>query len=321
MPELPEVETVVRQLDRVLPSRVIESVEVLREKSAQSDLGKMAGKKVARVTRKQKMIVVEFEESDLFLVIHLKMTGQLIFVSNQDDSPTPGIRKSTVGQLIFDPSDVSTTPSSSPLRRGRGERVVGGHPSLDWVGELPSRHTRVIVHFNDGSTLFFNDQRVFGWMKIIQNSKFKIQSEQLPPDVVDPEFTADYLRQVLKKSGRAIKLVILDQAKMGGMGNIYANDALWLAGIRPAKRANTLAKKQIKALHEAMVQVIHRAIVLGGSSYSDYVDTKGMGGKYQDEFLVYDREGERCRKEGCGGVIEKLKIGGRGTYWCRGCQR
>lgn len=308
MPELPEVETIVRQLDRVLPSRVIESVEVLREKSAQGDLSEVVGKKIVRVTRKQKMIVVHFAHTSEVLVVHLKMTGQLVWREAKPKLKTENSKFKIAESAKADYLD-------SPAQ------VQGGHPSVDWVGELPSRHTRVIVHFSDGSTLFFNDQRVFGWMKIIQNSKFKIHIDQLPPDVVDVAFSVEYLASALKRSTRAVKLVILDQQQMGGMGNIYANDALWLAGIKPTKRANTLTKKQIKALHEAMIQVIHRAIVLGGSSYSDYVDTKGMGGKYQDEFLVYDREGERCRKEGCGGVIEKLKIGGRGTYWCRGCQR
>ena len=206
MPELPEVETVVRQLDKVLSGRVIKDIEVLREKSAMSDLGQVEGKKIKKVTRKQKMIVMEFKESDLKLLVHLKMTGQLIYDQNLHELSN---------------------------KKQSDERVVGGHPSSDWVDELPSSHTRIIITFKDKSKLFFNDQRVFGWMKVVDEGGWENIVNRLPPDVVDEAFTKDYLVNVLSRSGRAVKLVILDQQKMGGMGNIYANDALWLSRINP----------------------------------------------------------------------------------------
>ena len=106
---------------------------------------------------------------------------------------------------------------------------------------------------------------------------------------------------------------------MGGMGNIYANDALWLAKINPAKPAQTLSKKEIASLHQAMQRVLFRGIELGGASESTYKHINGMGGKYQEEFLIYKKQGEACAH--CGTLIEKFKLGGRGTYWCRGCQK
>jgi formamidopyrimidine-DNA glycosylase len=138
------------------------------------------------------------------------------------------------------------------------------------------------------------------------------------PDVVDEEFTVDYLQQVLKRSIRAVKLVILDQDKMGGMGNIYANDALYLAKIHPLKKANSLTRSEVVKLHQAMITVIHKGIETGGASYSHFVDTEGVGGHYQDHFLVYDKKASQCQK--CHSVIEKINVGGRGTYFCPKCQ-
>jgi len=286
VPELPEVETIAKQLDLVLAQRTIAQVEVRREKSARSGLDVLNRKQIKRVERLAKMIVVVFETGDRRLLIHLKMTGQLIFVEKEGN-----------------------------------DRVVGGHPSGDWVGQLPSTHTRIIVRFEDGARLYFNDMRVFGWWRVVSGKELMILRGQLPPDVVDKGFGVEYLGGVLGKSTRAVKLVILDQAKMGGMGNIYANDALWLAQIDPFKPAKDLGKQEVEKLHEAMVKVLKKGIELGGASYSNYVDIAGMGGKYQEHFLAYGREGERCLKKGCGSVMVKAKLGGRGTYWCPKCQR
>jgi formamidopyrimidine-DNA glycosylase len=303
MPELPEVETITRQLNTVLPGRLVTEVEVLREKSFIGAYERMRGLVINRVWRRAKYIIAELGNNEqetisnenLSLVIHLKMTGQLIFDQNDQSS------------II---NDRKQTP-----------RIVGGHPTGDWVNALPSKHTRVIIRFADGSKLYFNDQRVFGWMKTVTSDKLQETMNTLPPDVVDPEFTVEYLSGVLGRSRRAVKLVILDQQKMGGMGNIYANDALHMAGIHPVRPANTLKKREIRLLHTAMTQVLKRGIETGGASYSHYVDLEGVGGHYQEEFVVYDKEGERCPRLDCGGEIVKMKLGGRGTYFCPGCQK
>ncbi len=314
MPELPEVETIVRQLDRALSGRVFEQVEVLREKSAQSELKELMGKKISGVRRFAKYIHVELEGEDMGLLIHLKMTGQLIFDENDQVTNSPAERG--WGNL-----QINSKFQNPNTKKGRKGRIVGGHPTKDWVGELPSKHTRIIARFKGGSRLFFNDQRVFGWWKVVTRDKLKKTRNKLPPDVVDFEFTVEYLAGVLDRSSRAVKLVILDQTKMGGMGNIYANDALWLAEIRPDRLAKKVKKKEVLKLHEAMVEVLSKGIELGGASYSNFVDTEGLGGSYQEHFVTYDREGEKCLRDGCGGVIEKMKLGGRGTYFCRKCQK
>jgi formamidopyrimidine-DNA glycosylase len=293
MPELPEVETVVRQLDQVLPGKVVQSVEVLKDKSfdCAQDKPAIVGKKILSVKRKQKIIVIDLS-GDEVLLIHLKMTGQLIYEAT-------GFRGEGLEK--------------------HEKRIVGGHPTKDWVGGLPSKHTRVVIHFTDGSTLYFNDQRLFGWVRIVNRQEWIGYRDEMAPDVVDEAFTLDYFKQVLSRSRRVIKLVILDQGKVGGMGNIYANDALYLAGIHPKIPSNQLNMHAVIMLYKAMKSVIQKGIEAGGASYSHFVDTKGLGGHYQDQFLVYDREGQPCQK--CRTQIQKISLGGRGTYFCPQCQK
>lgn len=281
MPELPEVETITRQLDNVLSGKRIERVKVLREKSFSGDENELTGKKISKVWRKSKMIVFDFSNWDKKMMVHLKLTGQLVYLS--------GIH-----------------------------RVVGGHPTPDWVNDLPSNSTRVVFDFDDGSKLFFNDLRVFGWIKLLADSEWQIAKSKLPPDVVDREFTLEYFSKALLKSGRPIKLVLLDQSKFGGIGNIYANDALYLASIDPRRKARGLSEKEQKSLHKSIKQVIFLGIKYGGASVDKYVNAAGLGGKYQEHFLVYQRAGEKCKK---GHIIKRIKIGGRGTFYCPECQK
>ncbi len=286
MPELPEVETIVRQLHLVLPGKTLAKVAVLHPKTFEGDAHVLKNKTIENISRRAKVMLVTFKNSKLMLAIHLKMTGQLIFVAGKSS---------------------------------KAKRIVGGHPTPDWIQSLPSPYTRTSFSFGDGSVLYFNDQRLFGWIRIVTRDWWLATSYKLPPDVIDPEFTIDHLTKTLSKSTRAVKLIILDQAKMGGMGNIYANDALWLAQINPSKPAQTLSKKEIVALHQAMQRALFRGIELGGASESTYKHINGMGGKYQEEFLIYKKEGGTCMR--CGKLIEKFKLGGRGTYWCSECQK
>ena len=282
MPELPEVETIRRQLNEVLVGKKIERVEVLREKSFGGDPKKLVGWEVSRVDRKSKLIEIYFKNKEEVVIIHLKMTGQLVFVDEE-------------------------------------KRVAGGHPTADWVSSLPSKHTRVMLDFVDGSKLFFNDLRVFGWMRVVNKEKYEKEMRKTSPDVTEKEFSLEYLTEVLKKSRKAVKLVLMDQEKIGGLGNIYANEALYLANIMPDREADSLSSLERKKLLIAIREVIGRGIKYGGASAANYVDTKGLGGTYQDHFLVYKRGGQLCDR--CKGVIQKMKIGGRGTFYCPRCQK
>jgi formamidopyrimidine-DNA glycosylase len=281
MPELPEVETIRRQLRGVLIGKKIKRVEVLREKSFGGDSNKLVGWEIEKVERKSKVIEIYFKGKNEMVIIHLKMTGQLVFVDGD-------------------------------------KRVVGGHPTVDWVRDLPSKHTRVVVDFTDKSKLFFNDMRVFGWIRIVPKDRYENEMRKTAPDVTEKEFSLEYLKIVLKKSGKAVKLVLMDQEKIGGVGNIYANDALYLAKVRPDRKASSLGDKEAKSLLASVREVINKGIKYGGASAANYVDTKGMGGTYQDHFLVYKKEGQLCKI--CKGKIQKMKIGGRGTFYCPNCQ-
>lgn len=290
MPELPEVETIAKQLDRVLIGKKISRIEIKKQKSFQGDVDDLVGKTISGVERRAKMIVMRFRGVEKILMIHLKMTGQLIYI---EDSKTQKTKNS--------------------------KRVVGGHPTPDWVNELPNKHTRVLIDFSDGSKLFFNDLRIFGWMKIMQNSEFGNQMSKLPPDVTDKGFSLEYFSQVLGRSGRSVKLVLIDQSHFGGIGNIYANDALYKARIDPRRKAKELSKKEVSELYRAVKEVIDLGIKYGGASIDRYVNAVGLEGKYQEHFLVYGREGEKCERDG--ETIKKIKIGARGTYYCPTCQK
>jgi formamidopyrimidine-DNA glycosylase len=282
MPELPEVETIKRQLKEVLVGKTVSEVEVLRTKSFSGDPKSLTGRKIGDIQRKSKVIEILFDDNEDMVIVHLKMTGQLIFADH-------------------------------------GKRIVGGHPTADWVNDLPSKHTRIVWTFGDGSKLYFNDMRVFGWMKIVSPEKYEKEIRKLAPDVIDKDFTAEYLFNLLKKTRKPIKLVLLDQDKIGGLGNIYVNDALFLAGIRPERKADSLGKTVVKKLQVAIIKVINLGIKYGGASASNYVQVSGLGGTYQDHFLVYKKDGSKCPK--CGEIIKKIKLGGRGTFFCPSCQK
>jgi formamidopyrimidine-DNA glycosylase len=284
MPELPEVETIRKQLGRVLVGQRIKKVEVKREKSFKGSVKQVVGKKIIGIGRKAKLLVMGLS-GRLNLLIHLKMTGQLVY------------------------------------QRQGGRRVIGGHPTRDWVGELPSKHTRVIFELDKGR-LFFNDMRVFGWVKVVDRTELEKELEKYGPDVIDKGLGEDKFFELLQKSGRAVKLVIMDQSKMGGVGNIYANEGLWCAQVKPQRVAKELDKKEASRLLECLRQVVEQGIKYGGATASDdnYVNALGLGGKYQEHFLVYEQEGKKCQRRGCQGRVKKVKLGGRGTYFCPKCQ-
>ncbi len=284
MPELPEVETIRRQLNEVLVGKKILKIEVLRKSSFGGDPEKLTGCEISVIGRKAKVIEIFFKGIDQMVIIHLKMTGQLVYLNG-------------------------------------GKRIAGGHPTADWVSRLPSPHTRVIFTFTDKSKLFFNDMRVFGWVRMVNQKKYENEIRNTAPDVTEKEFNVEYLASVLSKTGRAVKLVLMDQEKIGGVGNIYANDALFLAQIMPDKKSSSLSHEEIEKLLVAIKEVIEKGIKYGGASAADdkFVNAAGMGGKYQDHFLVYQRGGEKCNV--CGGKIEKMRIGGRGTFYCPRCQK
>jgi formamidopyrimidine-DNA glycosylase len=288
MPELPEVETIRTGLQKLLPGRVIQSVNFDWPKSfpnAQTDVSQfVVAARVREVKRRAKVLLIELS-SNYTLVIHLKMTGQLVFV-------------------------------------GPKQRFGAGHPTDSLIGELPDRSTRVTLTFEDASQLFFNDQRKFGWMRLIptpevMNLDFfqKVGPEPLAADFTWQQFQARMLRR--PKSN--VKAVLLDQTVIAGVGNIYADESLWGAQIHPLTLVQNLKAAQFRKLYEELVFVLELSIEKGGSTDRNYVNAEGKRGSYIDFARVFRREGKPCPR--CGHEIIKTRVAGRGTHLCPHCQK
>lgn len=201
-------------------------------------------------------------------------------------------------------------------------RMSGRFSLLDAEDEDP-KFTHAIFHLDDGRRLVFDDQRHFGMMKVVNtNELFEAKElKKLAPEPFSNEFTPEYLFAVAKKSNRSLKEFLLDQTKVSGVGNIYASEAMFAAGVRPTRKTNKLTKTAISKIHDSICAVLQEAI-----SYADKlkIDPRNLEGSYfsandTSGWLVYDREGEPCRR--CETPISRLKQGGRSTYFCRRCQR
>ncbi len=282
MPELPEVETVVRRLNEVLPGNVIQQVSVLRDKSFQGNPKDIVGATIESVSRRAKIISINLNNG-LSILVHLKMTGQLIYLSADG-------------------------------------KVGGGHPTSDWVKALPSNHTRIFVLLNDNKKIFFNDMRVFGWWKIVDDQLRQEEFAKYGPDVDTDDFSLAYFQDQLKSRNVSIKQVIMDNKVVSGVGNIYASEALFLTGVHPERSAKKLTVIEEEKLFNFMKEVIADGIASGGTTFDGkYVDIYGFSGSYQNKLRVYGQEGNDCQV--CGNKIKKIKLGGRGSYYCEFCQK
>jgi len=287
MPELPEVETVRAGLHKLIIGRLIKSADSDNPKSFPNSLIDvrefLIGAKVKDVRRRAKVLMIDLS-TDYTLVIHLKMTGQLVFVGE--------------------------------------ERFGAGHPSESLIGKLPDKSTRVTIVFQDGSRLFFNDQRKFGWMRLlptleVPNIDFmkKVGPEPLEADFTVGEFTERFSR----RPGTSIKAALLDQSVIAGVGNIYADESLWGAKIHPQRLVKSITPAEFQALYDDVRAVMNLAIAKGGSSNQTYINASGEKGHYMDFARVFRREGKECPR--CGTIIIKFKAAGRGTHICPNCQK
>ena len=285
MPELPEVESVVRGLRREIVGRKIKSVwiavpKLIKGSSAEKFSRSIKDRKVITVRRRAKNILISLD-GDYLLLIHLKMTGHLLL-------------------------------SRWKLGKTKAEPLEGGVFS-----EKVNGYIRVVFTLDDGRMLGFSDLRKFGKLRL--GPEKEVISEEIGrvgPEAT--EITEKELKDMLKSSGRSIKQVLLDQTKIAGIGNIYSDDILWKAKIHPLRKANSLSDKEIKAVLSATKEILALAISLGGTSISDYRDVEGLEGRYGNRRLVYDRDKEPCFR--CKTPIEKLKIGGRTSRFCPKCQ-
>jgi formamidopyrimidine-DNA glycosylase len=288
MPELPEVETVRTGLQALLLGRQVREVWHDWPKgfpNAAADVQQfLIGASVQMVRRRAKILIIDLDTA-YSLIVHLKMTGQLVF-------------------------------------RSVSERFGAGHPNDSLIGDLPDKTTRVVLTFTDDSKLFFNDQRKFGWMRLLPT----IGVEQLDffqkagPDPLAADFTAaDFAARIRRRSKSSIKAVLLDQTIVAGIGNIYTDESLWGAKIHPERRVQTVSTAQLTKLYHALRAVLQLSIEKGGSTDRNYVNHEGKRGSYLTFANVFRRQGQPCPR--CGTTIVKLRVTGRGTHICPHCQK
>lgn len=322
MPELPEVETVRRGLADLLPGRRVMQAAVLDSpKSFPNDPGQVErflyGASVTAVRRRAKVLLIELD-SGYTLLTHLKMTGQLVFRQRR-----PIVSSENNPDLSASHSQIfsgDTARSLAPIAPTPG--FAGGHPNDSLIGELPDRSTRVQFDFDDGSCLFFNDQRKFGWIKLLPTAEVPDTSfmQKVGPEPLDPETTAEqFIQRIRRRSGSMIKPAFLDQSVIAGVGNIYADEALWAARIHPERRVREVTDEQLGILFRELKKVLQLSIDQGGSTDRNYVDAEGRRGNYLQFAHVFRREGQACHRHLDQEII-KIKVGGRGTHICLVCQ-
>lgn len=287
MPELPEVETVCRGLNVLLRGHRIISIQCNWFKSlpvsAEREAAHVLGAGFVRVHRRAKLVIIELDNG-YCLVTHLKMTGQLVFIADS------------------------------------GQRFGAGHPSDSLVDNLPDRSTRVVFEL-DNARLFFNDQRKFGWMQLVPTADVSKMDfvRRLGPEPLEDSFTPQVFRDALqRRKGSCIKAALLDQTVLAGIGNIYADEALWAAQIHPETKVQGLSAKETELLWRELRAVLELSIREGGSSDRNYVNAEGKRGAYLNFAKVFRRQGKPCLR--CGLLIQKIRVAGRGTHLCPGCQ-
>jgi formamidopyrimidine-DNA glycosylase len=291
VPELPEVEVTRRRIAPVLVGRRIARVATTRKSyfflTPPARLEReLPGRTVRALGRRGKYLVAELDDGRR-LLLHLGMTGQLF------------TEHASSVRLLSAAARASLSPEE--------QRAF-----------VPDRHTHLRVAFDDGGpALFFRDVRKFGKVRLLAAGQSDPRLDKLGSDALSA--TGDELYAAARKRKVAIKTVLLDQSVIAGVGNIYADEALFLAGIRPRRSAAKLSRSDCHRLVSALQQVLRRSIETGGSSISDYLQPDGTDGAYQDERRVYARSGEPCRK--CGTEIRRIVLATRSTHYCPACQR
>lgn len=282
MPELPEVETIRRGMRLLLGQKVVRVIVRVPKLVSPSNLPeRLARQSIRRLDRRGKMLVLQLSSGD-YLLIHLKMTGQLV------------------------------------LRPKSGQLVVGGHPIIN-VEDVPNKFTHVEIHFRD-LRLYFNDTRRFGYLKLVKPSQYQEIAGALGVEPLSRAFTPAIWQGFLKKKKSwRLKKLLLDQSLIAGLGNIYADEACFLARVCPQRVVATLTVKERQALFTAIGRVLRLSLKHQGTSFNTYRDAHGRRGNFSRLLNVYGRAGNPCRR--CGSVIKKMRLVGRGTSYCPSCQR
>ncbi len=327
MPELPEVETVRRGLEPFILNKKI--VQTIPEpgKCFQGEVSQIDGATVIGIRRRGKALLIDLDNGGT-LMIHLRMTGQLIWRDSSLERAAAlsfpvrgGSTISTASLRASNSPSISSPLISSPdnYEALMKHQFAAGHPSKNFMDALPNKQTRVTFVFEEGK-LFFNDQRKFGFVKVIPTTE--VEKDKFIAELAkEPwEMSAEELFTKCQRHGKSpIKAVLLNQKIIAGLGNIYADESLFYASVHPASLAGSLTQAQVAKILEGACKVMQAAIDSGGSTMATYVRPDGTTGDYLEKFAqVFRREGKKCVR--CGTVIEKTRCAGRGTHFCPKCQ-
>lgn len=286
MPELPEVETIKRDLAESVVGQRITGVDFLwpgiLKGVAPKDFEKMViGKTITSVERRAKNLVINL--NNINLLFHMKMTGHLIIVNESWQLDSVGKWKHKEGK---------ESPLYDPL----------------------NQYIRAVFHLDNGKKIAFSDLRKFAYLKTLNNEELNNFLEEYGPEPFSDEFSTSYLKETFENKKIAIKKVLMDQASIAGIGNIYADEILFASKIHPLKKANEVTEDEIKAICQNTKIILQKAIDLRGTSVSDFRDTKGKKGEFESMLKVYRRTGQPCYNDGT--PIVRIVVGGRGTHFC-----
>jgi len=272
MPELPEVETIVRGLRKKLLGKTVLLVSLLRPSLLEGESLKnfapvLKGQKLIEIQRRGKFIIMQFSKGHS-LITHLRMTGKYLVLDRD---------------------------------------------------HLPDKYTRMLIEFTDGSALHYSDQRALGRLCLLRPGKKHKSVDKLGADPFDPDFNLDLFSKLLTSVNRELKDALLDQKLIAGIGNIYASEICFGAGINPFRRTIDLTGRQLRRLHRATIKILTKAVELCGTTFSDYRDVENATGRFQNFLKVYMKQGQPCSC--CGKKIIRTKQKQRSTFYCARCQK
>lgn len=285
MPELPEVETIKNDLRRKIIGKKITEVEARSGKTIRGEkkkfIGILRGNRFGGIERIGKLLIFALGDGKNFLLVHLKMTGQLVFISGK-------------------------------------EIIAGGH-SFSARFPLPNKYSRVIFGFEKGEKLFFNDMRRFGYMEIVGKNGLEMVKNKYGIEPLSKEFKPEKLKEIFKNRRAPVKAALMNQKLIAGIGNIYADEILFAARVMPDRKAASLKDGEVKDIFSASRNILKKAVKRRGTTVSDYVDTSGGQGGFSKFLKVYGRRGEKCYR--CARTVKSMKIAGRSANFCDKCQK
>ena len=289
MPELPEVEVVKRSLISKIQNLIIKEVKIndhrLRYPINKKEIRKIIGLKIKKIKRRSKFLLFFFNK-DIIMLVHLGMTGKFFYIN----------KKNNKFKTSF---------------------------YYDINNKKDTKHNRVVFFLNNSQKLIYNDVRKFGFIKFYKNNNISnsFHLNNLGPEPFDHKFNYNYFRQYISGKNRVIKDILMDQKFVSGIGNIYANEVLFLSEVKPTRKVKTLKDFELKKIIKFTKHILKTSIKLGGSSIKDFSSSNGKKGSFQQHFNVYGKKDYFCTKKNCKNKIVKSIISNRSTFFCSNCQK